>query len=193
VTIGKAHIKLDKSGPPGQKNEVVIDVKNVDQLVNEQSQTVVRVEGTFNHEWSMGDKLPGEIMGTLGSTVIQSNGPMQISVLPKNDPLDLVTNPDGSQSWKEYETEPGVIKLRTVYASAWAEVERNNCFCCSCPANNPDPHCRNHGWAGRRPCEDHKLPGTKYEQEHIDNKTGSLLRVDVMPQSVQAYRREQGN
>jgi hypothetical protein len=102
-------------------------------------------------------------------------------------------HPDGSESWKEYDTrESGVKRLRTVYASAWAEIERTNCFCCTCPANNTDPHCRNHGFAGRRPCEEHNLPGTKYQQEHIDNKTGSLFRVDVMPQSVQAYRREQG-
>lgn len=125
-----------------------------------------------------------------------SDNELQIDVTGTGHHLvdSFTRHPDGSESWKEYDTrESGVKKMRTIYASEWVVIERYDCYCCTCRNSNPDPHCRNHGFAGRRPCEEHLMPGKHYEQEHIDRKTGAILRAEVMPQSVQAYRREQGH
>lgn len=52
----------------------------------------------------------------------------------------------------------------------WAELvnqseQRDNCFCCSCPEDvGADPYCRNHGWIGTRPCEEHKMEGQATEE-----------------------------
>jgi len=69
---------------------------------------------------------------------------------------------------------------RVVYETEWQELERTACFCCTCFGstdgfNNTDPYCRNHGWAGERPCEKH---GTK----------GAARDDGEMPLSVQQYR-----
>lgn len=108
---------------------------------------------------------------------------------PPYPPLDATQTPDGAMSWKEYKDEPGLKLMRTVYASAWTEIQRTDCFCCTCADNNPDPHCRNHGWAGQRACEKHGRPGQSYLQEQFD-KTGKIIQVDVMPQSIEEYQRE---
>lgn len=85
------------------------------------------------------------------------------------------TNPDGSRTWTETWNEPGITRTRVVTAPAWTE-DRTDCFCCSCSEfGNSDPYCRNHGFAGERPCETHNMPGTPDDD-------------GVMPESVQAYR-----
>lgn len=85
------------------------------------------------------------------------------------------TNPDGSRTWTETWNEPGITRTRVVNAPAWTE-ERTDCFCCSCSEfGNSDPYCRNHGFAGERPCEAHNMPG-----DPDDDGT--------MPASVRAYR-----
>lgn len=73
---------------------------------------------------------------------------------------------------------PGLTTVR-VYEQV-AEFEfRTDCFCCSCPAYHldhryldHDPYCRNHGFAGQRPCDVHGMPGQPGE-------------AGVMPHSVQ--------
>jgi hypothetical protein len=114
-----------------------------------------------------------------------SSGPPQ----PQYPPLDATQTPDGAMNWKEHKEEYGVKLMRTVYASAWTEIERTNCYCCTCSDSNPDPHCRNHGWAGTRACGKHNMPGTPYMQESFD-KTGKIIQTETMPQSIEQYQRE---
>jgi len=68
-------------------------------------------------------------------------------------------NEDGSESWVEEEHTPGLIRKRAVMADPWMEAERTDCFCCSCSEFGIDVFCRNHGFAGQRPCEVHNMPG----------------------------------
>lgn len=85
---------------------------------------------------------------------------------------------DGTETWTETRTTPGLTHTREVTASKWHE-ERDNCFCCSCPEHAyADPFCRNHGFAGSRPCEEHSMPGTPDE-------------FGNMPRSVQSARRNE--
>lgn len=109
---------------------------------------------------------------------------------PQYPPPDALQTPDGAMSWKEYRTTLDGKELRTVYASAWSLVDRINCFCCSCSDNNPDPHCRNHGFAGRRACEKHGTTGEAYTQETINHTTGAIEQTETMPQSIEQYQRE---
>jgi hypothetical protein len=55
------------------------------------------------------------------------------------------------------------------------------CFCCSCTTvllYDVDPHCRDHGFDGSRPCEKH-------------NSRGELGCNGHMPASIERYRRDQ--
>lgn len=89
----------------------------------------------------------------------------------------------GLQTWTEYQHWPGHTNSRIVTATKWQEVERTNCFCCSCgEREGSDPACRNHGWAANRPCETHKLPGQAWGEEAGPELDGT------MPLSVQAER-----
>lgn len=91
---------------------------------------------------------------------------------------EIQRNASGSESWVEVDnTRAGVVKTRTVTATPW-EVVITHCFCCSCDDHNPDPYCRNHGFAGERPCEEHNMPGSVDEN-------------GTMPDSVQVVRRRQ--
>lgn len=67
-------------------------------------------------------------------------------------------------SWTETSNETGYKLTRQVTATQWVEMERTDCYCCSCDdddlGNYVDVFCRNHGYAGERPCEVHNLPGT---------------------------------
>lgn len=58
----------------------------------------------------------------------------------------------------------------------------NQCRCCSCDnrgaVHYTDPHCRLHGFAGERPCEEHHSPGVAFEEK--------------MPASVQKERVKNG-
>lgn len=88
-----------------------------------------------------------------------------------------IRNDDGTSTWAETQTFPDIVRTRTVTASAWAET-RITCFCCSCPeTGSSDPYCRNHGFAGTRPCEKHDMPGDADED-------------GVMPASVQSRRNQ---
>lgn len=73
---------------------------------------------------------------------------------------------------------PGLVRRRELTAGEWTE-ERSDCFCCTCAHDGQaaDPNCRNHGWWGKRPCEDHSMPGATEPE------------TDVMPASVQVRRR----
>jgi len=73
---------------------------------------------------------------------------------------DLRVDEWGRPSWTEVSREPGVVFVRQVQATSWTVEKRTDCFCCSCGDGGhgyqwTDPHCRNHGFSGRRPCELH--------------------------------------
>lgn len=72
----------------------------------------------------------------------------------------LTKNPDGTltETWHV----PGLTRTRILNPGDWVE-ERTNCFCCSCDDYSHDPYCRNHGFAGTRPCDTHKMPGAADE------------------------------
>lgn len=88
-----------------------------------------------------------------------------MGVYERRSTRDNILREDGTETWVEESHWPGVTMTREVTAGPWTE-ERTDCFCCSCYEDNygthegSDPHCRNHGWAGRRPCKDHNMPGT---------------------------------
>jgi hypothetical protein len=85
------------------------------------------------------------------------------------------------RTWIERIQYVGYAIERTVTASEWTEVDRTDCYCCSCPEGEfgtligKDSCCRNHGWDGERPCEEHNL-------------LGSVDSDGVMPATVQATR-----
>lgn len=79
----------------------------------------------------------------------------------------VVTEPADTRNlnrWAEYRIWPGHVERREVTVTPWVEVSRTDCFCCSCPPGSTaqeayhgtDPHCRLHGWDGRRPCRQHR-------------------------------------
>lgn len=78
------------------------------------------------------------------------------------------------EAWyEEYDDFSGLVRYRLIEATD-AFTIRDNCYCCSCGVN-PDPYCRNHGFAGMRPCVEHDQPGQAGDD-------------GVMPASVQAIR-----
>jgi hypothetical protein len=81
--------------------------------------------------------------------------------------------------WVERQDCVGYVRERTVTATEWVEVERTDCHCCSCSVDGfaVDPHCRNHGYYGERPCELHNMPGTAGDD-------------GIMPDSVQVANGE---
>lgn len=86
-----------------------------------------------------------------------------------NTETETVTLHEQEQVQQQEPTEPSTNRPKTV----------PDCFCCSCPEyGGVDPYCRNHGWAGTRPCEIHESPGMADE-------------TDKMPVSVQQYLGEQ--
>lgn len=83
----------------------------------------------------------------------------------------------------EVVSEPGVVWKRTVTPSEWTE-ERTDCYCCSCGERvGSDPACRNHGFAAKRPCDIHNLPGSEWDPEFMDGLEG------VMPEPVSKARK----
>lgn len=92
----------------------------------------------------------------------------------------VAQNEDGTETFQEFQHWPGYTNVRTVTRTKWAEHERTDCYCCSCGhREGSDPYCRNHGFAGERACERHKLPGTPDEDGR-------------MPVSVQERRKQIG-
>lgn len=68
------------------------------------------------------------------------------------------------------------MTVTTVYQPILVIENRTTCYCCSCgDREGSDPYCRNHGWAGTRPCEQHGMSGK------VDDD-------GVMPVSVQQKR-----
>lgn len=83
---------------------------------------------------------------------------------------DLQVDEWGRATWTEVSREPGVVLTRQIQATGWTVESRTDCFCCSCHDNvygyqGTDPHCRNHGFSGRRPCELHDMP-VKVDKDH---------------------------
>lgn len=79
-------------------------------------------------------------------------------------------------------------ETRTVYASPW-HVEVVQCYCCTCREDDygmlsNDAACRNHGFAGTRPCDIHGTAGSEWDDEMIPNPDNK----PNMPMPVQAYR-----
>lgn len=75
----------------------------------------------------------------------------------------------------DYHHVPGVTRIRVFEKVAEFEI-RDDCYCCSCRSGEGgDPYCRNHGFAGQRPCDVHQMPGQTDEN-------------GVMPASVQTER-----
>lgn len=75
------------------------------------------------------------------------------------------TTHDGPIMHKVWDTGYGEVVVET-----WVKIcelrDRRNCFCCSCrDQEGSDPACRNHGWAARRPCERHNMPGQAWGEE----------------------------
>lgn len=72
---------------------------------------------------------------------------------------------------EEWDPFDGAKYRREVSATKWVEYERDDCFCCSCHDDyhtgdvTTDVYCRNHGFAGKRACEDHNTRGTGKDME----------------------------
>ena len=95
--------------------------------------------------------------------------------------LYIVREREGSQAGMRVTVQRRVtleaVYERTVTAMPWEEVQRLDCWCCTCDERpGSDAACRNHGYYGKRPCEQHGTEGYFWED------------TDEMPESVQAYR-----
>lgn len=89
---------------------------------------------------------------------------------------------DGTETWEEVSSTPGLKIIRDITASAPRE-ERTDCFCCTCGDYElNDAGCRNHGFYGKRPCDIHNMPGQAWDQEPGDTSE------PVMPMPVREYR-----
>lgn len=96
-------------------------------------------------------------------------------------------NPDGSTTWTEYQRLPGIVRSRTITATEWKDHERTDCYCCSCGDYGSDPYCRNHGFAGTRRCDVHRMPGTGKDPEYLHD---GVYKVDLVKlRSVQQEAR----
>jgi len=87
---------------------------------------------------------------------------------------------NGTVLVRTYDDYSGLV-LIDVFQLVARITDRTTCYCCSC-GDRPgsDPYCRNHGFAGARPCLDHDVPGQA-------NEDGN------MPDSVQAKRDKNAN
>lgn len=86
----------------------------------------------------------------------------------------------------------GLVVTR-YYQEIMTIEERTNCFCCSCGDRLNDPACRNHGFAGRRPCLEHDMPGSPWDDDMIYGPGEKPADYKPeMPESVQ-WMREMDN
>ena len=88
---------------------------------------------------------------------------------------------DPKTGWlkREYDDFSG-LKVTEYFEPVLRIEDRKDCFCCSCDeVEGSDAACRNHGHYGKRPCEEHNMPGFVWEDS------------DEMPDSVQEVRRKQ--
>lgn len=82
------------------------------------------------------------------------------------------------------------MKVTRVWQLIVEIEDRETCYCCSCGENpGHDAYCRNHGFAGKRRCEDHDMPGDEFEVKG-DMETLDLNRPLESVQ-VERKRREQ--
>jgi hypothetical protein len=72
----------------------------------------------------------------------------------------VTTSRPGNRTYTTAVETPG-LKVTYVYELICVVEERTDCFCCSCSdeESTNDPYCRNHGWAAKRPCDIHDMPG----------------------------------
>lgn len=93
-----------------------------------------------------------------------------MGIYPETKITERVRNDDGTETWLEtYNNFDGAIRTRRVTAEAYTET-RTDCFCCSCGESEygsliGDAACRNHGFAAKRPCDIHNLPGSEWDPE----------------------------
>ena len=71
---------------------------------------------------------------------------------------------------------PGLVKT-TTYTKVSETEERTDCFCCTCDGLYQDVYCRNHGFAGKRICDIHNMPGDEFESDGENYTTTRLLTV----------------
>lgn len=85
-------------------------------------------------------------------------------------------------------TETPGLKVIETFKLESREEDLTECFCCSCGDYGSDPACRNHGFAATRPCEEHNMPGSVWDDFYVD---GVLDKSSgTMPESVQEVRRQ---
>lgn len=91
-----------------------------------------------------------------------------------------MTDPINEEVIRQFENRVQVVFRRAMDHAGRPFYRRTNqCLCCSCSdvsnLHITDPYCRNHGFAGSRPCEEHNSPGMPDEEGN-------------MPESVQKRR-----
>jgi len=87
---------------------------------------------------------------------------------------------DQGQLVQTFDDFSGAVRT-IIYVPIVEFVTRTDCFCCSCgDPEGSDPACRNHGFAAKRPCEEHGMPGSVWDDD------------DTMPDSVQKERARHG-
>jgi len=96
----------------------------------------------------------------------------------KTEITNMVKNADGTVTYTETVTELSSTKVRTVTATEW-EVTHHNCFCCTCSDLKWDPHCRNHGVDGVRPCTEHNTEGKPDEQGNIPHSVQKEIQLQI--------------
>lgn len=108
-----------------------------------------------------------------------------MGIYPTTEISERIRHEDGTETWLEtYNAFDGAIRTRRVTAEAYAET-RTDCFCCSCgESEGSDPACRNHGFAAKRPCDIHNLPGSEWDDFGIEGDTS----VGTMPEPVSVAR-----
>lgn len=107
---------------------------------------------------------------------------------------DESTTPDGDVKWREESHTGEGIYRRLVMATPW-ELERTNCYCCTCYEDyysgmvSTDGYCRNHGMGfGTRPCDVHDLPGEPIDLRELEP---DFIGPEPMPESVLTVRAKQ--
>lgn len=107
-----------------------------------------------------------------------------MGIYPEYRMTDMVNNGAQGATWTELRETPGLVEERQVKATGWTVKERTDCYCCSCTEHLTDAACRNHGWAAKRPCEAHEMPG----QEWDDGLPGLGTNMPVSVQVARARR-----
>lgn len=75
--------------------------------------------------------------------------------------------------------EPG-LETVYVYQLITVIVDCTECFCCTCPeGSESDVYCRNHGYYGTRPCEEHNMPGLENDEGHMPLSVQEMLAGQV--------------